>query len=180
MTSSKFYSVCFMLLACVLSLGFTSCGGDDDSGGSSSKKVDKVVATLSYSFSSDLLSIADVKIAYTDASGATQTDTLHNKTWTKSITYTTFPAKVSATVTATRKINPGAKPSYSFAWSSNSILIGYYTDGTVAQSKKYSTDQTLTVSDDNLDKFFGSTHTYGSFATTISLSSDKTSFNFSE
>jgi hypothetical protein len=58
MKKFKFYRVSVMLLACVLSLGFTSCGGDDDDNSSSVKAIKNVVTSMSYTFSADLLSVA--------------------------------------------------------------------------------------------------------------------------
>jgi uncharacterized protein involved in outer membrane biogenesis len=171
-----------MLLACVLSLGFTSCGGDDDDdSGSSSKTVKSVVASMSYTFSADLLSVADITVTYLDASGTAKTETVSSATWSKTITYTSFPATAGAKITVKRNSTALAKEKYDLTCSPTVSLTVYDSDGKVNDYKSYgstvsykgvqaaSVESKLT----NMFKQFG-------FHTGMTLSSDKSSITFTE
>ena len=178
MKSSKLFML-FALVACVSLFGFCVCGGDDDDDdGVSSKKASKLEVFYQYTFSADFLSIADVKIAYYDASGTLQTETVSGTTWTKSVTYTTFPAEVGTKVTATQKSVSLTKDQYAVSWTTNNVLKGYYADGTNAETKKYSTSQKLSVNKAKVADFFKKGFDFGSFMANVSLSSDKTKFIF--
>ena len=100
-----------MLLGGLLALGsLSSCGSDDDEDTpeptpevmkAASAKAEYVV-----SLCQDLLSAASVTIYYIDSNGQQAQETVTSPTWTKSVTFSTLPAKAGFSVQPSLKGNP--------------------------------------------------------------------------
>jgi hypothetical protein len=181
MKKSKFYCVCVVLLACVLSLGLTSCGGNDDDNGSSDKAIKNVVASMSYTFSADLLSIADVTVTYLDASGTAQTETVKSTTWSKTVTYTSFPATAGAKVTVKRNSTTLSKEKYDLTCNPSISLISYDESGADKDHKSYNTGFSfIGVKTASVESILSSRLNSFGFHTGMTLSSDKSSVTFTD
>jgi hypothetical protein len=181
MKKFKFYRVSVMLLACVLSLGFTSCGGDDDDNSSSVKAIKNVVTSMSYTFSADLLSVADVTVTYLDASGTAQTETVNSTTWSKTVTYTSFPVTTGAKITVKRNSTTLSKEKYDLTCSPNISLTSYDENGTEKDHKFYNANISyMGVQTARVESVLNNRFNSLGFHTEMTLSSDKSSITFTD
>ncbi len=100
-----------LALVTVLLAGFSSCSKSDDDNTKTTttpetpatpetptKELTGCTFTLEVEASEDELAIGDVTIEYLDENGKTQSESIKEKKWSKTLTYTAFPAKVAYTL----------------------------------------------------------------------------------
>ncbi len=110
---------------------FTACSSDDDSSKNDAEASTPVTGVMMCYFepSEDELTLFDVTVEYTDASGKQQTETITGA-WKKTITYTTLPVNVSMVVKQSLKPNVEmTKDSYKLGGQVSCLLHALKSDG---------------------------------------------------
>ena len=111
------------LLTVFLGLALIPCNGKTPKSRSENSSAKSAVCTCSLSFNKDLLSVADVKITYYDASGKKQTEQITDSVWSKTLTIVTFPSKIGVKLNFTANGKTLTKDSCDFAYRCISSVI---------------------------------------------------------
>ena len=93
------------LVAVAMTVGFAACSSsdDDNNGGGGSQSITGKL-NMNFTFSEDLLAVADIKVTYIDSDGKTEkTEDITTTTFNKEITYNSLPVTTSYTLQATLK-----------------------------------------------------------------------------
>ncbi len=108
-------SVFSLLCMVAMSVVATACGGDDDpTNPPTDNKVSYVDFTYDMEFDSQLLSLCNVSVTYTDGNGNSQTEQVTANEWAKTVRANAVPATLKRTVNITLKSTPVAGSKYDF------------------------------------------------------------------
>lgn len=140
------------LVAVAMTVGFAACSSsdDDNNGGGGSQSITGKL-NINYTFSDDLLAIADIQVTYIDSDGkTTKTETITTSPFKKEITYNSLPVTTSYTLQATLKSSYPEKDKYNISIQNGSIISStagaFKTGGTKGQEttvKKENIEQAI-------------------------------------
>lgn len=89
------------MFAMVIAMSFTACGDDDDDQGQETAK--KSEFSYSFTFSEDVLTLANVTAYYIDATGAESSEAITSTTWQKTFTASKFDVSTGVKITVVAK-----------------------------------------------------------------------------
>lgn len=144
-----------LCVAVCLSLGFAGCDKDETEVVKDEVEVVKS-ARIHWSVnpSADYLSLADVRVSYTDAQGKRQEEIVA-EAWEKTIESDTVPFYAEITVYATKKKNLSFdKEEYELREPKVFYVIDYLENGSVKNSSSFQEEKTLNVSKEHIGNWF--------------------------
>ncbi len=134
-TKMNFRALMLSLSVMLFAGSMVSCSSDDNSKDDPTTLIPTTgVMKCSFEPSEDMLTLFDITVEYTDASGKQQTENITG-TWNKTITYTTLPVNATMVVKQALKSNVEmTKDSYKFTYKSNCSCTSLYSDGSIADN----------------------------------------------
>lgn len=153
----------------------TSCSSSDEEV-VPSVTVNGASYTLSLSPTEDHLTVFDIKVSYTNASGTTVQENVTTTPWSKTVEYTTFPVNYAVSVTQTLKTGVTyAKERYTLgAVPQFNVYATYSTGGYAYVDTGYLVTSTKGISVSDLEAYASENATVCSFSGSMTLNDNKT------